>query len=76
LLVIASNDAAAAERAILTFRLLAPASTPIVVRAQDRVQAEKLKTAGASHLVVEYDEIGQRLIDSVRSALDRPDASG
>lgn len=69
LLVIASNDAATAERAILAFRLLAPPATPIVVQAQDRVQAERLKLAGASHLVVEFDEIGQRLMDSVSSAL-------
>jgi hypothetical protein len=41
-----------------------------------RAQAEKLKAAGASHLVVEYDEIGQRLLDSVGLALDMPDASG
>ena len=75
LLVIASNDAATAERAILAFRLLAPPSTPIVVRVQDRAQADKLKTAGASHLVVEYDEIGQRLMDSVRLALEKLDAS-
>jgi len=69
LLVIASNDAATAERAILAFRLLAPPATPIVAQAQDRVQAERLKLAGASHLVVEFDEIGQRLMDSVSSAL-------
>jgi len=75
LFVIASNDAAAAERAILAFRLLATPSTSIVVRAQDRAQAQNLKTAGASHLVVEYDEIGQRLVDSVRSALDTLNAS-
>ena len=76
LLVIASNDAAAAERAILAFRLLAPPSIPIVVRVKDRAQAEKLKTTGASHLVVEYEEIGQRLMDSVSLALDMVDASG
>ncbi|HEY5915299.1 MAG TPA: cation:proton antiporter [Verrucomicrobiae bacterium] len=76
LLVIASNDTIAAERAILAFRLIAPPSTPIVVRVQDRAQAQKLKTAGASRLVVEYDEIGQRLIDSVGLALDLSDVSG
>ena len=75
LLVIASNDADTAERAILAFRLLALSSAPIVVRAKDRAQARKLKTAGASHLVVESDEIGQRLIDIVRLALDMPQAS-
>ncbi len=74
LLVIASNDAATAERTILTFRLLARSSIPIVVRVQDRTQAGRLSTAGATHLVVEYDEIGLRLIDSVRSALDVPSA--
>ena len=75
LLVIASNDAATAERTILAFRLLAPAATPIVVRVQDRAQAERLKTAGASHLVVEYDEIGRRLMDAVGLALNLNDAS-
>ncbi len=69
LLVIASNDDATAARAILAFRLLAPPATPIVVQAQDRVQAERLKMAGASHLVVEFEHIGQRLMDSVSSAL-------
>ena len=69
LLVIASNDAATAERAILAFRLLTPPATPIVVRVQDRAQAERLKAAGASHVVVEYEELGQRLMDSVGSAL-------
>lgn len=76
LFVIASNDAATAEGAILAFRLSAPPSTPIVVRVKDRAEAEKLKAAGASHLVVEYEEIGQRLMDSVSSALDILDASG
>jgi len=74
LLVIASNDAATAERAILAFRLLAPAATPIVVRVQERAQAERLKSTGASHLVVEYDEIGRRLMDAVGLALNLSDA--
>ncbi len=69
LLVVASDDDATAERAILAFRLLAPPATPIVVQAQDRVQAQRLKMAGASHLVVEFEQIGQRLMDSVSSAL-------
>jgi len=76
LLVIASNDAGTAERTILAFRLLTPPSTPIVVRAQDRTQVESLKTVDASHLVVEYHEISQRLRDSVRSALEMLEASG
>jgi hypothetical protein len=75
-LVITSNAGAAAERAVLAFRQLAPSSTPIVVRVKDRAQAEKLKAAGASHLVVEHDEIGQRLVDSVGSALDLLGAAG
>jgi glutathione-regulated potassium-efflux system protein KefB len=72
LLVVACNDVATAGRAIMAFRLLAPHSTPIVVRVKDHSQAQKLKTVGASHLVVEYDEISRRLIDSVRLALDMP----
>jgi voltage-gated potassium channel Kch len=76
LLVIASNDAATAERTILAFRLLAAPATPIVVRVKDRAQAERLKSASASHVVVEYDEIGQRLKDSVRSALEMIEGSG
>ncbi len=68
LLVIAGGEAEAAEGAILAFRLIAPPSTPIVARAKDRAQAERLKAAGASYLVVEYEEIGQRLKDAVGAA--------
>ncbi len=70
LFVIAIQDAAIAEQAILAFRWLAPPATPIVVRIQDRSHVEKFKAAGASHIVIEYDEISQRLLDSVQSALD------
>jgi glutathione-regulated potassium-efflux system ancillary protein KefC len=69
LLVIASNNAATAERTILAFRLLASSPTPIVVRLHDRARAERLRAAGASHLVVENEEISHRLTDSVSSAL-------
>lgn len=76
LLVIASSDATTAERAILAFRLVAPPATPIVVRVRDRAQAQRLKTAGAARVVVEHDEIGQRLIDSLCAALGVPLDSG
>lgn len=76
LLVIASNDATTAERAILAFRLLASPTASIVARVKNHAQAQQLKTAGATHLVVEHDEIGQRLVDSIRPALDLPHPTG
>ncbi len=75
LFVIASNSAAAAERAVLAFRLVASPSTPVVVRVSDHIQAAKLENTGVSHLVVEYDEISRRLTESVRSALEMLEAS-
>ncbi len=76
LMVIATDDENTSERTIEAFRMVAPASVPIVARAKDRAAAAKLEAAGATHLVVEHDEIGRRLVDSLRLALETLDAPG
>lgn len=70
LFVITCGDTVVAEAALLAFRLIASPSTPVVVRVKDREQAEKLKTAGASYTVLEYEEVDQRLMNSVSLALN------
>jgi len=69
LFVIAGSNAEVAQRAILAFRLVGSPGASVLVCVKDHAQGDKLRAIGATHLVVENEEIGQRLADSARLLL-------